>query len=295
MKKSYFIVTFAHSLHGRLRQVEIPHTVLYGVLLLAALGLISAFGFAASYARMALKVASYNTLREEAEALRQRCQNLLKVVNLTNEQLETLQTFATEVSLSYGLKERLGERNASTFLEDTLVPSFDESLEEYNFLKSANLSKFYRKYPRMWQTNVRPSIWPVEGRLVSHFGNRADPFHGEGAFHAGVDISAPYGTPVRAAADGVVVHAAFWRGYGRLVVIDHGGGVTTRYAHLSRMDVIPGQEIRRAEVLGAVGGSGRTTGTHVHYEVRVGDNPVNPYKFLATAPVARAPRTDFLF
>jgi murein DD-endopeptidase MepM/ murein hydrolase activator NlpD len=108
-----------------------------------------------------------------------------------------------------------------------------------------------------------------------------DPFSGEGAMHTGIDITAPIGTPVKAAADGIVVSANWNYGYGRCVIIEHGNNYQTLYGHLSRIDVIEGQEIRQGDVLGAVGNSGKSTGSHLHYEVRIGSTPVNPYRFLA--------------
>jgi murein DD-endopeptidase MepM/ murein hydrolase activator NlpD len=96
-----------------------------------------------------------------------------------------------------------------------------------------------------------------------------------------MDMSAPSGTAVSAAADGTVEQAGWSSGYGQLVVIDHGNGYETYYGHLSRVDVIEGQSIRQGEKVGAVGSSGRATGPHLHYEVRVGGVPINPYRFLA--------------
>jgi murein DD-endopeptidase MepM/ murein hydrolase activator NlpD len=135
----------------------------------------------------------------------------------------------------------------------------------------------------------------VDGRLQGYFGRRTDPFSGEGAFHPGVDITAPVGTPVRATADGVVQHAEFSSGYGRLVVIDHLNGFQTCYAHLSRFAVVAGQEIRRGELVGYLGASGRVTAPHLHYEVRRHGSPINPYSFLAKASVAYVARRDFAF
>ena len=127
---------------------------------------------------------------------------------------------------------------------------------------------------------MRPRMWPVEGRIASSFGERQDPINGEGAFHTGIDIDAPYGTPVRAAADGEVIGAGDGRGYGREVMLDHGHGVITLYGHLSAIAVVPGQHVTRGQVIGYVGQSGRATGPHLHYEVRVHNVPVNPYKYL---------------
>ena len=294
MKQQYFIVVLAHSLHGRIRRVHIPHHFVYVILALAVFGGFSVFGFVSSYARMAWKVANYNSLRRETDGLRARYQNLQKVVTQTNENLATLQLFANEVSVAYGIKQKL-EGPADISMEGKLVPSLPESLEEYNFLRSASFTKFDRTLTKLWQSNVQPNLWPVQGRLMSHFGQRTDPFSGEGAWHPGVDISAPTGTLVRAAADGVVSLADHSGGYGRLVVVRHGSGLETYYAHLSRFAVIPGQEVRRGDVIGEVGSSGRATAPHLHYEVRVGHAPVNPYRFLAKAAVSVSAKRDFPF
>jgi murein DD-endopeptidase MepM/ murein hydrolase activator NlpD len=127
-----------------------------------------------------------------------------------------------------------------------------------------------------------PSIWPVEGRIGSSFGEREDPINGEGAFHPGIDIEAIYGTPVRAAADGYATGQNMGAGYGRQVVLDHGHSLLTLYGHLSAIAVVPGQHVLRGQVIGYVGQSGRATGPHLHYEVRVHNVPVNPHKYLRT-------------
>jgi murein DD-endopeptidase MepM/ murein hydrolase activator NlpD len=116
----------------------------------------------------------------------------------------------------------------------------------------------------------------------SGFGQREDPFNGEGAFHSGIDIEAPYGTPVRATADGEVSGAAMGAGYGRAVVLNHGHDVMTLYGHLSAIAVLPGQHVILGQVIGYVGQTGRATGPHLHYEVRVHNVPVNPHKYLRT-------------
>jgi len=233
MQQQYFIVVFAHSLHGRLRRVHIPHHVVYGVLALALAGCFSVFGFVSSYARMVWKTANYNSLVQEISTLRARYRNLQKTNTEAKDQLAQLQLFASEVSMAYGIKEKL-EGPSDISSEGRLIPTIPESLAEYDFLRTANLSSSYHRYQRPWQANVRPSIWPVDGRLDGYFGNRTDPFSGEGAFHTGVDIGAPTGTPIHAAADGVVLRAQFMGGYGRLIVIDHGNGLQTYYGHLSR-------------------------------------------------------------
>jgi murein DD-endopeptidase MepM/ murein hydrolase activator NlpD len=126
-----------------------------------------------------------------------------------------------------------------------------------------------------------PSIWPVMGTLRSGVGMRGNPFGGSGTeYHKGQDIAAPIGTPVMATADGTIIIAGWQRGYGWVVYIDHGNGITTRYGHLSRIDVELGQTIRRGEQLGLVGSTGRSTGPHLHYEVRINGQPVSPLLYL---------------
>jgi murein DD-endopeptidase MepM/ murein hydrolase activator NlpD len=129
-----------------------------------------------------------------------------------------------------------------------------------------------------------PTLWPVMGPITSSFGQREDPVrgNGEGEFHTGIDISAPNGVPIRATGDGVVKIAEMSNGYGREVVIDHGHGVETVYGHMSGFACIAGQSIVRGQVIGYVGHSGRTTGSHLHYEVRIRNTPVNPHKYLRT-------------
>ncbi len=120
----------------------------------------------------------------------------------------------------------------------------------------------------------------MRGRVTEGFGQRQDPFTGEGAFHSGVDISTAFGTHVECPGDGIVIAAGWDSGYGNEIVLDHGYGLTTRYGHLSKIFVVVGQEVKRGEVIGAVGMTGRTTGPHLHYEVIVNDTPVNPMKYL---------------
>jgi murein DD-endopeptidase MepM/ murein hydrolase activator NlpD len=130
------------------------------------------------------------------------------------------------------------------------------------------------------------------------FGTRDDPFSGEGGreFHKGVDIGAPLGTAVKATADGLVIQAEPTSGgYGRLVVIDHGGGYQTWYAHLLRIEVQVGQEVRRGETVGALGSSGRVTAPHLHYEVHVAGTAMNPYGYMKGSAYEATARRDFPF
>ena len=124
--------------------------------------------------------------------------------------------------------------------------------------------------------HTMPSIWPAAGFVSSPYGLRFDGTE----FHQGIDIAADMGAPIVATADGVVTAAGWNGGYGNMVDVDHGGGIVTRYGHASALAVTVGQQVRRGEVIAYVGSTGRSTGPHVHYEVRVDGQPVNPAGYL---------------
>jgi murein DD-endopeptidase MepM/ murein hydrolase activator NlpD len=125
-----------------------------------------------------------------------------------------------------------------------------------------------------------PSLWPARGWVTSDFGVRLDPYSAERRMHQGLDIATPHGQPVLSPSDGTVVFAGTEGGYGKVLVIDHGYGVKTRYGHLSEIFVHLGDRIRRGDKVAAVGNTGRSTGPHLHYEVRVNGVPENPRKFI---------------
>ncbi len=122
-----------------------------------------------------------------------------------------------------------------------------------------------------------PTIWPVNGWLTSAFGKRTDPFTRKNAFHNGMDIAASFGSPIRATADGFISHVKSEKIGGNVVIISHGGGYTTVYCHLSKFKVKPGQKVKRGDVIGLIGQTGKSLGPHLHYEVRVNGTPADPY------------------
>ena len=126
-----------------------------------------------------------------------------------------------------------------------------------------------------------PSIWPVVGWFSSTFGARKDPFTGGDDFHSGLDIAADKGTKVLATADGTVETAGFNGNYGNSILIDHGYGIATRFGHLSRIAVQQGQTVKRGDIIGYVGATGRATSPHLHYEILLNGSPINPLRLLA--------------
>ena len=130
------------------------------------------------------------------------------------------------------------------------------------------------------ESNLKPTGMPVQGYISSYFGVRPDPFDGHSARHTGIDIATPYGTSVHAVAEGMVTFAGVRSGYGNVVEIDHGNGYMTRYAHNSKLDVHPGQHVQVGDVISQAGSTGRSTGSHVHFEVWYAGRVVNPLAFV---------------
>ncbi|MGB2675809.1 MAG: M23 family metallopeptidase [Candidatus Acidiferrum sp.] len=279
---------------GKLRKLIVPAYLLHGLAVLAIIGSITVAAAVGSYSRMLWKVGNYNALRHDQETLKKQYRDLQTTVKDTNQRLDSLQSLATEVAMTYGVMRyhpaAFDQMDSSATPED----AFDRSIEQYSFLKRnaaaiAVSAGGLRLLPAsaFADSSYTPSIWPVLGHITDGFGERLDPFSGEGAFHTGVDVGADYGAPVHVTADGMVLDAGQHSGYGRVVIVDHGFGLTTWYAHLSSYAVITGTRVKRGEVIGYTGISGRSTGPHVHYEVRMNNAPVNPWRYMkATAPSA---------
>jgi murein DD-endopeptidase MepM/ murein hydrolase activator NlpD len=290
LRRRWYILFVARDAEGQLRKIPIPVHYLYVFLAGALIGMFTITGMAGSYARMLWKVERFNELRAEKDQIKKNYWQLEQVSKEKDVQVASLGSIAGEVSALYGLKTNPPLLSAN----DNVQPEqYQASLNTLYALKgsaltgaaAAGLQDGTQRLASLsdWTRAAdAPSLWPVEGRLTSSFGERVDPFNGEGAFHSGIDISVPYGTPVHAAADGVVSFAEFSSGYGRLINIDHGHGVATRYGHLSGFAISPGQHVRRGQVIGYVGTTGRVTSPHLHYEVRIQTVPVNPHKYLRT-------------
>jgi murein DD-endopeptidase MepM/ murein hydrolase activator NlpD len=272
---------------GKLQKLVVPAYVLHSLAVLVVIGAITVAAAVGSYSRMLWKVGNYNALRHDQETLKRQYQQLQSTVNDTNQRLDSLQSLATEVAMTYGVLRYHPAAFDTTESPVTPEDAFDRSIEQYTFLKRnaaviAVSAGGMQLMPAMSfaDSSYTPSIWPVMGHITDSFGERLDPFSGEGAFHTGVDVASDYGAPVHATADGIVTIAENHAGYGRLVVIDHGFGMATKYGHLSKIYVVVGQEVKHGQVIGAVGMTGKTTGPHLHYEVIVNDTPVNPMKYL---------------
>lgn len=282
MVQNCLVVDLGHSAEGYLKRIRLSYRSLAWLTLCCLIIGAGIFALGSSYVRMSWKVSRYNKLAADFDHLRNRYQDLQRISRQHNEQMASLETLANEVSIAYGLHEPASSKasSVSELVDNPITPTVKESIQEYNFLKAASFGGVYRRSSYQWMIHTQPTLWPMNGTVRSSFGVRSDPFSGEGAFHSGIDLAAPTGTQVHVTADGVVTSAGWSGGYGKLIVVDHGNGIQTYYAHLSRVAIVPGEEVYRGQTVGFSGSTGRSTGPHMHYEVRLAGTPVNPYKYM---------------
>ena len=239
MQKRYYILFVARGEDGHLRKIPIPIHYLYVLVVAAGIGLLSLTGIASSYTRMLSKVSTFNQLRTEREDLKNRYNHLEQVAKEKDLQVASLGSLAKEVSSLYGLKsdpimvdEGQDERDAQVSnslsqlyaLKTTALSGAATTGISLGLVRNVTTADWIR-------ANASPNLWPVEGQITGSFGERIDPFNGEGAFHSGVDIGSTYGQAVVAPADGIVTFADFMGGYGRAIVLDHGHSISTRRDH----------------------------------------------------------------
>jgi murein DD-endopeptidase MepM/ murein hydrolase activator NlpD len=180
------------------------------------------------------------------------------------------------------LDEDKGNVAEQTSTQDysTLVIRIDKAVRETQLKEQSVIELWESLSERQSLLNATPNIKPARGWLTSKFGYRLNPFTNKMQMHAGLDIAAAPGSPVYSPADGVVIFASYDETYGKLVSIDHGYGVTTRFAHNSQIYVSLGQKVTKYDVIASVGNTGRSTGPHLHYEVRINGTPVDPINFI---------------
>lgn len=184
----------------------------------------------------------------------------------------------TETPLNPMKGEVASEKSTANYA--SLVIRIDQAVKDSNLKEQSVIELWELLSDRQSLLAATPSIQPSRGPIGSRFGYRIDPINGRQKMHAGLDITAPPGTPIRAPADGIVSFAGWDDQFGKLVSIDHGYGVLTRYAHTSQIFVQVGQKVSRYDVIAAVGSTGRSTGPHLHYEVRVNGIAVNPVNYV---------------
>jgi murein DD-endopeptidase MepM/ murein hydrolase activator NlpD len=288
MRRKYYTFFIASTDAGKMRRMRIPHYAIHLLMVLAAVGSVTVLAAVGSYSRLLWKVTAYNSLLKDQSALTEQYRDLQSQVKNANERLNSLQSLASDVAVAYGLTRVPDTPFSLTNTAAESDATYKDTVDQFNFLQQ-NASAVMlasmgvlRLAPgrKLADASFIPSLWPVMGRITSRFGERLDPFGGEGEFHTGLDIASFYGDEVRAAADGVVIWTGTREGYGRVVIIDHGFGITTWYAHLSAYDTQEGMRVKRGDVIAQEGDSGRATAPHLHFEVRINNAPVNPWPYL---------------
>ena len=220
-------------------------------------------------------------------------QSLAEKLNLLSQDVERVKNFDSKLRLMMNMekdaetgdgtgdftraylplhRQELAVRKMQDFIDSLSRTARLEEVRQQDLLRALRSNRSV--------LSTTPSIWPVNGFISSSFGARLSPFGGGGQFHKGLDIGARIGTPIVAPADGTVLKAGVDGAYGIAVDLDHGGGIGTKFAHMQRAAVKPGQWVRRGEILGYVGMTGRATGPHLHYEVRLNGVPVNPMRYI---------------
>ncbi|WP_265530551.1 M23 family metallopeptidase [Sphingomicrobium marinum] len=225
---------------------------------------------AARLATAETAVLSYQLHDSETHAQIAEKQRVLAVLakNLLDEKIERRMAELEEMGVAYDLPEAIGGPFEASEEGDETFRQLFTSWKKLDHLQEGTIAV--------------PSDMPVKGSaLTSSFGTRTDPFKKRRAMHAGIDLAGPSGTPILTTADGKVLRAGYNRGgYGNLIEVDHGNGIVTRYAHLSKIQVAAGDTVRRGQQIGKMGSTGRSTGSHLHYEVRIDGKPVNPLPFM---------------
>ena len=289
-KRSYTIMIVPHA-RAEFRRFRLTHRALLvagcgaGCLVLA--GTLLPFYFFRSVHQ------SYRVerLKQENQGLKEANARFDASLADLKDQVTDFENKAYKFALMAGLEDFPGARRGAGGSELSGLPNGAPSVnylrQELNQLRERTqaLQGSYTMLEKVYQDQSlllasTPSILPVKGILGHGFGWRRDPFTGQREFHKGIDISAPTGRDVAAPADGIVIKATREAGYGKVIYLSHGSGITTRYGHLSEWNVKLGQKVKRGNTIGFVGSSGRSTGPHLHYEVLVHNQKVDPINYI---------------
>ncbi len=284
MARQHNTIIFVPHAHAKLRKWRVTNLqigVAAGALLLLT---VASLYFIGSHFHSPANPIEIARLRQENEQLRQMSATFGSSIQKLQEQLtgyedrtRDLAVVAGIESLDHGGEAGIGGEVPTEDVGLADLPAMETRATQLAGQLDAVESRLEQR--QRWISST-PAIAPVRGILTSGFGYRTDPLtHGSGN-HQGIDIAAAPGHPVRASADGIVVSADVDGGYGKAVFVAHGYGLTTRYGHLSAINVRPGQRVKRGDVVGRVGNTGRSTGYHLHYEVRVDGDPVNPLGYI---------------
>jgi murein DD-endopeptidase MepM/ murein hydrolase activator NlpD len=291
--EGYYTVILVPDARSAFRRIRVPVRLLRSVAGAVGAVALAVAALLTHYAWLNCEVSELDALRLENAALSERMHRSRESLGRLESQVNRLRSSLTKLAVMSGLEQTLPAAAEGVVGGvggvagvDTDPPSRDPDVTLHVLSRSLSdlatrsqrIETFYAdQTARLSHT---PSVWPVRGYFSSEFGRRLDPFTGGKDFHPGIDVSAPRGTNVVAPADGVVLAVGRRGAYGLAIVIDHGYGMITRYGHLEGLNVRAGQRVRRGDVVGFVGSTGRSNAPHLHYEVWVDDKAQNPIHYI---------------
>ncbi|MFH1624507.1 MAG: M23 family metallopeptidase [Pseudomonadota bacterium] len=300
MAKNFYSIVFFPSKAAKVKKLTLSQFMLKSIILSVTMVMVALGVMVYDYVNIRLERSELQGWREEAGRQKIHIQSFAQKVNSLESQIARLKEFDTKLRVIANLEKPGGAEQTlgiggsadeadRSFLapngkKDTLIRRMHSDLE-YLEKEAAIEEHSLRELHEFLQERKSilastPSIWPTAGWVTSGFGYRKSPFTGLREFHKALDIATRLDTPIIAPADGFVTYAGREGGLGKLMVIDHGYGIVTRYAHLSKTFTKSGQKVKRGEKIATVGNTGRSTGPHLHYEVRVGGVPVNPKRYV---------------
>jgi murein DD-endopeptidase MepM/ murein hydrolase activator NlpD len=290
MDKRYSTIIFVPHARAKFRKLKVSHRLLFSLVSIVTSSLCLSTFFSVQYFTSLSQTHELSKLRQENKQLQNANEQFSRSVESLRNQLRTVEDRTRKLAIIAGITtlDEGASGGSGGARNDALASSpYRDDIDKMSFL-SHRLQKDLGVLEQKFSAQARllsatPSIAPVRGILTDGFGGRSDPFTGEPGQHNAIDISSAVGQPVRSPADGIVVKAEWANGYGNVIYVSHGYGYSTRYGHLSGFAAKPGQRIKRGDVIGYVGSTGRSTGPHLHYEVRVNNNPVNPLEYILNA------------
>ena len=285
----------------RVRKYRVPRSMVRGLLVAIAVVIFGLGYLVTDYYGVKKMVAELDRLRLEARQQQQQLVTFAKSFDDLQGEMTRLRQFDMKLRVMTDLEGvvypeqimGIGGENPEpfnplegelSFQDQTIISSMNKSMDRFKTEVTIQERSFQElvEYLEDQKSLLKstPSIWPVKGWLTSTFGYRSSPFTGRRELHKGLDIATRSGTPIIAPADGLVVFAGREGGFGNMIVVDHGYGITTRYGHCSSLEAKLGQKVKRGDVIARIGSTGRSTGPHVHYEVAVNGVSVNPSRYI---------------
>jgi murein DD-endopeptidase MepM/ murein hydrolase activator NlpD len=283
-----FRITLSRQGYTEARTIEFSHNILVVIALIGLFFFTSLFFVVIHYYRMNASVENYTQMENEVDFLKKREQEWRLSAKRLNDRIASLQVTTDKLRILSGWDtDSIGGVggpvkgvNPVLSLSPRDFTKHFKTMDSKSITLATELRELQDYYTtREMLTAATPSIVPTKGYPSDRYGYRIDPFTRERSFHPGIDITAPKGTKVVATADGLVVYAGRKLNYGKVVTVEHKFGMSTRYGHLDRFNVKSGQRVKKGDIIGYVGTTGRTTGSHLHYEVRLRNQPLNPQRF----------------